>query len=84
MTPQKPQNRDSAIAALAYRYWEEEGRPEGRAEQHWLRAALAIDAPAQPKTRKAAAAPAKPAVKAAAKAKPVAAKAKPASRSRTR
>jgi hypothetical protein len=26
------------IAALAYRFYEEEGRPEGRANDHWLRA----------------------------------------------
>ena len=26
------------IAALAQRYYEEEGRPEGRAMEHWLRA----------------------------------------------
>ena len=27
-----------AIAARAQEIWEEEGRPEGRAEEHWLRA----------------------------------------------
>lgn len=26
------------IAALAHHYYEEEGRPEGRAIEHWLRA----------------------------------------------
>jgi len=26
------------ISALAHRYYEEEGRPEGRALEHWLRA----------------------------------------------
>lgn len=26
------------IARLAFRYYEEEGRPEGRAEEHWHRA----------------------------------------------
>lgn len=26
------------VAALARRYWEEEGRPEGRADEHWIRA----------------------------------------------
>jgi hypothetical protein len=31
-------NREESIRALAYQYWEEEGRPEGRAEAHWLRA----------------------------------------------
>ncbi len=31
-------NREEVLRALAYQYWEEEGRPEGRAEAHWLRA----------------------------------------------
>ena len=31
-------DRDSHIRAIAYSLWEEEGRPEGRAEDHWLRA----------------------------------------------
>ena len=26
------------IAALAHNFWEDEGRPEGRADAHWLRA----------------------------------------------
>ena len=26
------------IAALAQKFWEEEGQPEGKAEEHWLRA----------------------------------------------
>ena len=26
------------IARLAHRYYEEEGRPDGRADEHWLRA----------------------------------------------
>ena len=30
------------IAALAESYWEEEGRPEGKAEEHWLRAEEAL------------------------------------------
>ena len=35
--------RDQRIADLAYRIWEEDGRPEGSAEQHWLRAAVLVD-----------------------------------------
>ncbi len=35
--------RDQLIADLAFRLWEEEGRPEGRAEAHWLRAAVLVD-----------------------------------------
>jgi F0F1-type ATP synthase epsilon subunit len=26
------------IAALAQKFWEEEGQPEGKAEEHWQRA----------------------------------------------
>jgi hypothetical protein len=36
-------NRDQRIADLAHQFWEQEGRPEGRAEHHWLRAAAQID-----------------------------------------
>ena len=36
-------SRDQRIADLAYRIWEEDGRPEGRAEAHWLRAAVLVD-----------------------------------------
>jgi len=48
--------REGRIAALAHRIWEEEGRPTGRDEQHWLRAASMIDTElaklaAKPRTR---------------------------------
>lgn len=52
--------RDQLIADLAFHLWEEEGRPEGRAEDHWLRAAVLIDeevpkkvAPKKPAAKKA-------------------------------
>lgn len=32
-----PSNND-AIASLAHQIWEQEGRPEGRALNHWLQA----------------------------------------------
>jgi Protein of unknown function (DUF2934) len=35
--------RDQLIADMAFRLWEEEGRPEGQAEAHWLRAAVLVD-----------------------------------------
>lgn len=38
-------NFEKEIARLAYRFWEEEGRPEGRAEAHWLRAAAEVNIP---------------------------------------
>lgn len=37
-------DRDSHIRAIAYSMWEEEGRPEGRAETHWLTACQLVDA----------------------------------------
>ncbi len=49
-------NRDQLIADLAYRLWEDEGRPQGKAEDHWLRAAVLVDekkpAAKKPATRK--------------------------------
>ncbi len=50
--------RDQLVANLAFHLWEEEGRPEGRAEAHWLRAAVLVDEMAPKK-----AAPKKPAAK---------------------
>lgn len=38
------QNREQRIRDLAYRLWIEEGRPDGRAQQHWDLAADMIDA----------------------------------------
>ncbi len=35
-------NREDEIRARAYQLWEEEGRPEGRAEQHWFTAREAV------------------------------------------
>src|SRR5579875_501851 len=36
------QSRHDQIAALAYQIWEEEGRPENKAMEHWLRAEQAL------------------------------------------
>jgi Protein of unknown function (DUF2934) len=36
---------DEAVSSLAYRFWEEEGRPEGRAHAHWLRAVAELQIP---------------------------------------
>lgn len=33
---------ETEIAVLAYQYYEEEGRPEGRSREHWARAAEAV------------------------------------------
>ena len=37
-------SRDERVCLLAYQIWEEEGKPEGKAEEHWLRACEMIDA----------------------------------------
>ncbi len=38
--PEAPSNQPSTdeISALARQFWEDEGRPEGKAEEHWSRA----------------------------------------------
>ena len=36
-------NPHSDTATRAYRYWLQEGRPEGRSLQHWARAELAAE-----------------------------------------
>ena len=38
--PDKP--RDQIIRETAYFIWEQEGRPDGRAWDHWLRAAAGL------------------------------------------
>jgi hypothetical protein len=51
-----PSLRAEAVSALAYKFWEDEGRPEGQAEAHWLRAVQALSipelAPVAPKAAK--------------------------------
>lgn len=43
-------DKDHEIRQRAYRIWEEEGQPHGRADDHWHRAASELEAlmPAQP------------------------------------
>jgi len=38
MDNQKPPLTEEEISKLARRFWEEEGQPEGKAEEHWRRA----------------------------------------------
>ena len=33
-------NRNEEIRQVAYRIWQEEGRPDGRHHEHWLRAEM--------------------------------------------
>ena len=44
MTPNLKPELESAIRARAHQIWEDEGRPDGRHEQHWQRAYDAISA----------------------------------------
>lgn len=39
-------DKDERIRQIAYAIWEEEGWPEGRADQHWLRACELVEAEA--------------------------------------
>ncbi len=63
MSLQHASKDQSQIAALAHKFWEDEGRPEGRAEAHWLRATeVLVKAPVAKPVAKAKA-PAKKAAK---------------------
>lgn len=44
---------DEDIRLLAHRFWEEEGRPDGRADIHWLRAVSEYSAAANSPKKKA-------------------------------
>ena len=70
--PTKPTHAsEEEIRALAHKFWEEDGRPEGQAESHWQRAYLALTKPATAPAKTAAKAPAAaPAVKKKSKTKP--------------
>ena len=41
-TPSPP-TRDERVGLLAFQIWEQEGRPEGQADEHWLLACTIID-----------------------------------------
>jgi hypothetical protein len=48
MTPEttkdpNPMDREERIRQRAHRIWEEAGRPEGKAQEHWERAAQELD-----------------------------------------
>ena len=56
------------VREAAYYLWLEDGKPEGRDEEHWLKAVDALNQP-RPKAKPKRKAAAKPAAKAAPKAK---------------
>ena len=37
-------SRDERVCLTAYQIWEDEGKPEGKSEEHWLRACEMVDA----------------------------------------
>jgi len=42
--PDTPEfSREDRIRAIAYALWEDEGRPDGRHEDHWLRACAILE-----------------------------------------
>lgn len=38
-----PEEKKTQVAALAYAIWEDAGRPEGKAVEHWLRAQKEVE-----------------------------------------
>ena len=48
-TADQPSDRDTAI--LARQIWEDEGRPEGKAEEHWARAQIQLQRMALEETK---------------------------------
>ncbi len=44
MSLNQTQADQSKIAALAHKFWEDEGHPEGQAEIHWQRALSSLEA----------------------------------------
>lgn len=41
MTTHSPQH-EAAIREQAYYFWEQDGRPDGREAEHWMRAVVAV------------------------------------------
>jgi len=56
-------NQDQ-VAALAHKFWEDAGRPEGEAESHWFRAVETLAVPEATPAAKAKTQPKKAAKKA--------------------
>ncbi len=48
--PAETSSREERIANLAHQIWEDEGRPEGKAEEHWERATALVDEEADEET----------------------------------
>ena len=50
MSLNQTQADQSKIAALAHKFWEDEGHPEGQAEIHWQRALSVLETKPSVKT----------------------------------
>ena len=62
---------EEEIRALAHKFWEDEGRPEGQSESHWQRAYMALAKPATPAAKSVSTKATSPAVKKTSKPKSV-------------
>jgi hypothetical protein len=62
--------RDEQIRAIAYRIWEEQGRPHGRHFEHWLQAEMRWLEANRPATVSLPQTPARPALQARPPARP--------------
>ena len=49
MSGTEQEDPEARIRERAHALWEEEGRPEGRAEEHWERARRLVEAEEEPK-----------------------------------
>ena len=38
--PEADRDKEQAVREMAYFIWEREGRPDGRAQDHWMRAVI--------------------------------------------
>ena len=45
---------EELVRLTAYKIWQEEGCPDGRADEHWLKACALLKEVAQPKAKKRA------------------------------
>lgn len=45
---------DAAIREQAYYFWEQDGKPDGRETEYWMRALVALGDTSQPKKKAAA------------------------------
>lgn len=84
-TAKTSEDHEALVRARAHQLWEDEGRPEGRADEHWHKAAALVASEAEASAKPARKSAEKPVEKSAEKpakaaAKPAAKSAKPAAK----